>query len=84
VAFGYGFRLMPSGPLGHLTVHTNWQYEKSTGIERQISLSEGVEYQITDPVAVDFSAQHGSLWGGQTDHEIVIGLTVNTKRLHRH
>lgn len=84
VSFGYGFRLKPSGPLGHLTPHTNWQFEKSTGLERQISVSEGVEYQITDLVAVDFSAQHGSVWGGQTDNEIVVGLTVQTKRLHRH
>jgi hypothetical protein len=84
VSFGYGFRLKPSGPLGHLTPHTNLQFEKSTGIERQISVSEGIEYQITDLVAVDFSVQHGSVWGGQTDNEIVVGLTVQTRRLHRH
>jgi hypothetical protein len=28
---GYGFRLKPSGPLGHLTPHINWLYEKCRG-----------------------------------------------------
>jgi len=82
IGAGYGFRLMPSGALGHLTPHVNWNWEKSTGIERQISLFEGVEYQVTDTVAIDFSAQHIALWGGVTDHQVVIGLTVNTGRLH--
>jgi hypothetical protein len=84
IGAGYGFRLMPSGPLGHLTPHVNWLWEKSTGIERQISIFEGVEYQITDPVAVDFALQHISLWGGAPDRQFVIGLTVNTGRLHKH
>jgi hypothetical protein len=83
IGAGYGYRLKPSGPLGHLTAHANWLWEKSTGTVRQMSVFEGVEYQITDPVAVDFSAQHLSLWGGPTDHQIVIGLTVSTGRLHR-
>jgi len=83
VGAGYGYRLRPSGPLGHLTAHTNWLWEKSTGIGRQMSVFEGVEYQITDPVAVDFSAQHLNAWGGPIDHQIVIGLTVSTGRLHR-
>ncbi|MBZ5625780.1 MAG: hypothetical protein LAQ69_44880 [Acidobacteriia bacterium] len=81
IGAGYGFRLKPSGPLGHLTPHTNWLYEKSTGAQRQVSVFEGVEYQITDKFAVDFSAQHFSVWGGSTDHQIVVGLTVNTGRL---
>jgi hypothetical protein len=84
IGTGYGFRLAPSGALGHLTVHTNCLWEKSSGTERQISVFEGVEYQITEPVAVDFSAQHLNVWGGQIDHQVVIGLTVNTGKLHRH
>jgi len=80
---GYGFRLAPGGALGHLTPHVNAVWEKSTHIERQISIFEGVEYQITDPVAVDFAIQHISLWGGVPDRQFVIGLTVNTGRFHR-
>lgn len=81
VGAGYGYRLMPSGPLGHFTVHTNWLYEKSTGMEREISLFEGIEYQITEKVALDLSGQHFSVWGGAVDHQVVIGLTVNMGRL---
>jgi hypothetical protein len=81
---GYGFRLKPSGPLGHLTPHLNWLYEKSTGNSHQVSLFEGMEYQVTDPFAIDFAVQHISLWGNQPDTQFVVGLTVNTGRLRRH
>ena len=84
IGAGYGFQLKSSGPLSHLSPHTNWLYEKSTGSIRQISLFEGVEYQITDAVAIDFSGQHLNVWGGPVDHQIVAGLTVNTGKLHRH
>jgi hypothetical protein len=80
---GYGFRLKPSGPLGHLTPHMNWLYERSTGNTRQVSLFEGMEYQVTDPFAIDFAVQHISLWGNQPDTQLVVGLTVNTGRLRR-
>jgi hypothetical protein len=80
---GYGLRLKPSGPLGHLTPHVNWLWEKSTGSDRQISVFEGVEYQITDPVAVDFAVQHVNAWGGVPDTQFVVGLTINTGRLKR-
>lgn len=83
LGFGYGYQLRPSGPLNHLTAHANWLYEKSTGVERQISISEGVEYQITDAVAVDFTAQHNTVWGGQVDHQVVVGLTINTPRIRK-
>src|SRR5207244_1541351 len=36
IGAGYGFRLAASGPLSHLTAHTNWLYEKSTGYQREI------------------------------------------------
>jgi hypothetical protein len=84
VGAGFGYRLAPSGALGHLTAHMNSLWEKSSGTERQVSIFEGVEYQISGPVAVDFSAQHLNVWGGQMDHQVVIGLTVNTGKLHGH
>jgi len=83
IGAGYGLRLRTAGPLSHLTAHTNWLYEKSTGEQRAISLFEGVEYQITDKVAVDFSGQHFSVWGGAVDHQVAIGFTVNLGRLRR-
>ncbi len=84
IGTGYGFRLRPSGPLGHLTPHMNWLYEKSTGNGRQISLFEGMEYQVTDPFAIDFAVQHISMLGNQPDTQFVVGLTVSTGRLRHH
>lgn len=81
IGYGYGRRLMASGPLGHLTAHSNVLYERSTEVPRQISVFEGVEYQITEKVAVDFSGQHLSVWGGPVDHQVSVSLTVNTGRL---
>jgi hypothetical protein len=81
---GYGFRLRPSGPLGHLTPHLNWLYEKSTGNSHLVSLFEGMEYQVTEPFAIDFAVQHISLWGNQPDTQFVVGVTVNTGHLRRH
>lgn len=83
IGAGYGFRLKPSGALGHLTPHLNALYEKATGADRQISLFEGIEYQVTDPFAIDFSLQHIALWGGQTDTQFVVGITLYTPKLHR-
>lgn len=84
VGAGYGFQLKDSGPLSHLTPHTNFQWERSTGTERQISVFEGIEYQITETVAIDFSAQHVNVGAAQQDRQVVVGLTVNTRHFHKH
>jgi hypothetical protein len=84
IGAGYGFRLKPSGALGHLTPHMNWLYEKSTGNGHQVSLFEGMEYQVTEPFAIDFAVQHISLWGNQPDTQFVVGITASTGRLRRH
>jgi hypothetical protein len=78
LGFGYGYAL------GKVTPHLNWIWERSTGTQRQISLSEGVEYQVTDPFAIDFSVQHVSLWGNAPDTQFVLGITANTGHLHHH
>jgi hypothetical protein len=77
LGLGYGYAL------GKITPHVNWVWERSTGAERQISIFEGVEYQVTDPFAIDFSVQHISVWGGARDTQFVIGVTINTPHLHR-
>ena len=81
---GYGFRLQPSGPLGHLTPHVNAIYEKSASSDRQLSLFEGIEYQVTDPFAIDFSLQHIAISSRQADTQFVVGITVNTPKLRKH
>jgi hypothetical protein len=81
---GYGFRLKPTGALSHLTPHVNALYEKSTGSDRQISLFEGIEYQVTDPFSIDFSFQHIALWGGPRETQFTVGITLYTPRLRHH
>jgi hypothetical protein len=83
IGAGYGYRLTAAGPLSHLTPHANWLYEKSTRQQREISIFEGVEYQVTEKVSVDFSGQHFSVWGGTVEHQIAVGLTFNVGRLRR-
>jgi len=78
LGLGYGYAL------GKITPHLNCVWERSTGVERQISIFEGAEYQIIDPLAIDFTVQHISVWGGARDTQYVIGMTVSTPRLHRH
>jgi len=84
IGAGYGYHLKTTGLLSHFTPHFNWLWEKSTGNSRQISLFEGVEYQLTDPIGLDFAVQHFSVWGNQPDRQYVIGLTVNTGHFRHH
>jgi hypothetical protein len=78
IGLGYGYAI------GKFTPHVNGVWERSTGTARQISLFEGIEYQLTDPFAIDFVVQHNGLWGGAHDTQFVIGVTVNSGHLHRH
>jgi hypothetical protein len=78
---GFGRRLAASGAWGHLTPHVNAVYERSTGFERTWAAFAGVEYQITERIAVDFSGQRYGLAGGSPDRQLVIGLTMNFGKL---
>ena len=80
---GFGRRLRTSGFLGHLTAHTNFLAEKSTGQTRIFSVFEGMEYQFTEKIALDVSGQHLSVSGGILDHQISVGLTVNLGHVKR-
>ncbi len=82
VGVGYGVRLAHGGALSHLTPHVNWLYEKATGVTRTLGVFEGVEYQISDRFALDFSVLHLNVVGGKIDHQLGINLSVNTGRLH--
>lgn len=78
---GFGRRLAEKGAWRHLTPHTNLQLEKASGLRRQISVFEGIEYQITSRLALDFSGQHYGLGSGAVDHQAVIALTVHFGKL---
>jgi hypothetical protein len=76
-----GRRLAASGAWGHITPHVNAVYERSTGFERTWAGFAGVEYQITERIAVDFTGQRYGLASGSPDRQLVIGLTMNFGKL---
>jgi len=83
VGLGYARNLSGSDLLSKFTPHVNVLWEKSTGMTRQVSLFEGVEYQVLERLAFDLSAQHIAVAGGATDHQLVLGMTFNLGRLPR-
>jgi hypothetical protein len=75
--FGFGRRLAASGILGKFTPHVNAVWERSTGMDRVVSVFEGVEYQANERLAFDLSAQHFDIHGNAPDRQLVIGMTLN-------
>ena len=78
---GFGRRLAASGPWGHLTPHVNTVYERSTGSAATLAAFAGVEYQITERVAVDVSGQRFGVTGGPPDRQAEVSLTFNFGKL---
>jgi hypothetical protein len=79
---GFGRRLAACGAWGHLTPHANVVYERSTGFGGNWASFAGVEYQITERIAVDFSGQRFGLAGGSPDRQVLVGLTMNFGKVH--
>ncbi|MBI3208451.1 MAG: hypothetical protein HYZ37_06075 [Candidatus Solibacter usitatus] len=77
---GFGRQLAKSGFLNNLTLHANGLMEKSTGVQRTMSVFEGMEYQITNRLSVDVSGQHIHVSGGVRETQIQVGLTMNFGR----
>jgi hypothetical protein len=42
---------------------------------------EGIEYQITEKLAFDLSAQHFAGAGGAPDHRLAFSMTLNLGRV---
>jgi len=80
--FGFGRQLAGSRLLEHFTPHINVECEKSTGHATALFASEGIEYQVTERLAFDLSAQHFAAAGSAPDHQIGLGMTLNLGRLH--
>ena len=76
--FGAGY----SRHLRRLAPHVNVVLEKSTGFERMVSVYGGVEYQITERVAIDPTWQRVALSGGKPDRQFLLSLTVNLGHPH--
>lgn len=56
------------------TAYTNAQWERATGAAGFYSVFEGVEFHLSDRLALDLSASHYSL-GRAPDHQVAAGLT---------
>ncbi len=80
--FGFGRQLSGSRLLEKFTPHFNAEWEKSTGHTNALLAFEGVEYQITERLALDFSAQHYAAAGTAPDHQLALGLTLNLGKVH--
>jgi len=77
---GFGRQLSAKGFWGHFTPHVNGVLERSTGYEKTLSAYAGIEYQITDRIALDASGQRiGSTSGG--DRQVLLGMTINLGKL---
>lgn len=75
--FGFGRQLSGSPLLEKFTPHFNAEWEKSTSVERAVLVFEGIEYQWTDRLAFDLSAQHFAGAGNAPDHQLAFGMTLN-------
>lgn len=64
---------------GRLTPYANLQLERATAVPAQYSSFEGVEWQCTQRLSLDFSAQHYALNSTQPDHHFSLGLTYSLK-----
>ena len=74
---GFGRRLAAQGAWGHLTPHANILYERATGNNPSTAVFAGMEYQITERLAVDVSGQRFGWRGGTPDRQVVVGFTMN-------
>ena len=81
VGFGFGRQLSGSRLLEKFTPHLNAEWEKSTGQATALLAFEGIEYQITERLAFDISAQHFATAGNAPDHQIAFGMTLNFGRV---
>jgi hypothetical protein len=74
VGFGFGRQL---SRMEKLTPHMNVEWERSTGQPSALLAFEGVEYQVTERLAFDLSAQHFAASGSAPDHQLAFTMTLN-------
>lgn len=82
LGFGFGRQLSGSHLLEKFTPHINAEWEKSTAQPRALLAFEGIEYQVTERLAFDFSAQQFAAAKSAPDHQIAFGMTLNLGKVH--
>lgn len=63
-----------------LVLFGNTLYERPTGVAGSLSLFEGGSWDLNDHWELDVVGQHFNVRGGEVDHRIYVGLTVNLGR----
>ena len=82
LGMGFGRQLSGSVLLEKFTPHLNAEWEKSTGQNGALLAAEGIEYQVTEQLALDLSAQHFASAGRGPDHQIAFGMTLSLGKAH--
>jgi hypothetical protein len=81
LGLGFGRQLSGSRFMEKLTPHLNAEWERSTGQGRTFFGFEGVEYQVTERLAFDLSAQQSAAQGTAPDHQLAFGFTLSLGRV---
>jgi hypothetical protein len=79
---GYGLQTGRSGLRAKITPHAEALLEKATGFGRTIGCTGGVEYQMSQRLAIDVTGVRLGLAGGNPDRQILVGMTFNLGKVH--
>jgi len=77
VGAGYGTRLASSGKLSRWSPYGNLVFERSSGGIQGLTLSEGVEYQLTQKFALQVSGQQINIGSSDSYQKVIAGITYN-------
>jgi hypothetical protein len=80
--FSYSRDLSGSRLLERLSPHLSAELLKATGYRNALFMFEGIEYQVTGWLSLDFYAQHYAAPRSAPDHRVAIGTTLNLTRHH--
>jgi hypothetical protein len=81
--FGGGVRLAKEGRLSNWTVNGNITNEHASSTRPVTSLFEGLEWQVTPRLSLNFVVQQLDLRGPYRDNQSLVGLTLNVGRVWR-
>lgn len=81
---GGGIRLAREGRLSHWTVNGNFLNEHASSTRPVNSLFEGIEWEATSRLSLNFVVQQLDIRGPNRDNQALLGLTLNFGRLRLH
>lgn len=81
-AAGYGRQLGARGIASRFTLHATAVLDRPTGFESNLAVFAGVEYEISQRISFDVTAQRFGLTGGDPDRQLLAGVTITLGRIH--